>query len=399
MRTAPILAALLLVPAVARAQATIELPPIAAVSADGSLELASTHFNAIALGGTHAPADPVTLSATNGVLSLVSTSGLALAAGTGTGDATVTFTGSASDINAALDGLLFEPTASYAGVGAIDVTVGGSASITDSLRVAINAELDGEAARDDVLLGVTSVHGGVQPGRMVAFGPEAYSITHFPDGVDEGPMIAAASWGAGRVLAVPDHQMLNMLQYGADSGTFYVNGIGWLADSTALDVAIVTTSADVATWLGTQGGGLNLLTAASRAAGEFTFQHFTMRDGLPSNVIYGIQEDAQGYLWLSTNRGLAKFDPQSYRVLNYDSSHGLQGNEFSAGSSFSWWSQPLTSCSSQKSCQPFWIGSPRALGPTTPTSSSTDARRSRRRSGSGSRRVRSTPMPACIQAA
>ena len=88
------------------------------------------------------------------------------------------------------------------------------------------------------------------------------------------------------------------------------------------------------TWLGTQGGGLNLLTAASRAAGEFTFQHFTMRDGLPSNVIYGIQEDAQGYLWLSTNRGLAKFDPQSYRVLNYDSSHGLQGNEFSAGSSF-----------------------------------------------------------------
>ena len=253
MRTAPILAALLLVPAVARAQATIELPPIAAVSADGSLELASTHFNAIALGGTHAPADPVTLSATNGVLSLVSTSGLALAAGTGTGDATVTFTGSASDINAALDGLLFEPTASYAGVGAIDVTVGGSASITDSLRVAINAELDGEAARDDVLLGVTSVHGGVQPGRMVAFGPEAYSITHFPEGVDEGPMIAAASWGAGRVLAVPDHQMLNMLQYGADSGTFYVNGIGWLADSTALDVAIVTTSADVATWLGTQG--------------------------------------------------------------------------------------------------------------------------------------------------
>ena len=52
---------------------------------------------------------------TNGTLTLGSVGGLEFTAGDGTSDATMTFTGTLDDINAALDGLTFNPTANYNG--------------------------------------------------------------------------------------------------------------------------------------------------------------------------------------------------------------------------------------------------------------------------------------------
>lgn len=75
-------------------------------------------------------------------------------------------------------------------------------------------------------------------------------------------------------------------------------------------------------WLGTT-EGLNRFDPHSGKA-----QHFTVKDGLPNDVIYGIVEDAQGYLWLSTNFGLSRFDPRTYGIRNYDSLDGLQSDEF-----------------------------------------------------------------------
>jgi ligand-binding sensor domain-containing protein len=69
-------------------------------------------------------------------------------------------------------------------------------------------------------------------------------------------------------------------------------------------------------WVGTFGGGLNRL---DRASGTFT----CYRD-FPSNVIYGIQEDSGGRLWLSTNHGLSRFDPGSGRSDNFDLTNGLE---------------------------------------------------------------------------
>ena len=55
------------------------------------------------------------------------------------------------------------------------------------------------------------------------------------------------------------------------------------------------------------------------------------RDGLANNMIYGILEDPRGHLWLSTNKGLSRFDPASLTFKNYDVYDGLQANEFNAG--------------------------------------------------------------------
>ncbi|MEO6037930.1 MAG: two-component regulator propeller domain-containing protein, partial [Saprospiraceae bacterium] len=80
-------------------------------------------------------------------------------------------------------------------------------------------------------------------------------------------------------------------------------------------------------WVGTKGGGLNLL---DKTTGKC--RHFTTADGLPNNVVYAILPDSSGALWLSTNCGLAKFDPSSTRFQNYFVADGLQDNEFNTAS-------------------------------------------------------------------
>lgn len=82
-------------------------------------------------------------------------------------------------------------------------------------------------------------------------------------------------------------------------------------------------------WIGTGGGGLNRFDMVKK-----TFTHFTEESGLPNNVVYGILTDNNGYLWMSTNKGLSKFDPRTYTFRNYDVKDGLQSNEFNTGAYF-----------------------------------------------------------------
>lgn len=82
-------------------------------------------------------------------------------------------------------------------------------------------------------------------------------------------------------------------------------------------------------WVGTKGGGLNKL---NKQTGEC--RHFTTVQGLPNDVVYGILPDQDGYLWLSTNRGLSRFDPRQEVFRNYQADDGLQGTEFNTGGFF-----------------------------------------------------------------
>ncbi|MEE8523643.1 MAG: triple tyrosine motif-containing protein, partial [Thermoanaerobaculia bacterium] len=47
----------------------------------------------------------------------------------------------------------------------------------------------------------------------------------------------------------------------------------------------------------------------------------------------GILIDDEGDLWMSSNRGLIRFDPETETFESYDSSHGLQNDEFTQGAS------------------------------------------------------------------
>lgn len=84
-------------------------------------------------------------------------------------------------------------------------------------------------------------------------------------------------------------------------------------------------------WLGTQGGGLNRFNIE-----EETFTIFTVENGLPNNVVYGILS-FDDELWFSTNNGLCRTKIDKYGMpsfRNYDVSDGLQGNEFNTGAYF-----------------------------------------------------------------
>ena len=75
--------------------------------------------------------------------------------------------------------------------------------------------------------------------------------------------------------------------------------------------------------MGTNGGGLNRF---DKRTGLFT--RFSTTDGLPNNVIYGLLADDDGQLWMSTNKGIAQFNPLTHAVRSFDASDGLQGDEF-----------------------------------------------------------------------
>ncbi len=64
---------------------------------------------------------------------------------------------------------------------------------------------------------------------------------------------------------------------------------------------------------------------------EDQFHNYSIRDGLPGEVVYGILPDDNQFLWLSTNNGLTRYQPDQGSFRTYHSSDGLQGSEFNAG--------------------------------------------------------------------
>lgn len=55
---------------------------------------------------------------------------------------------------------------------------------------------------------------------------------------------------------------------------------------------------------------------------------YTVQDGLPDNVIHGVEEDGDGRLWISTNKGLCRFDPSTGDKWIFTTADGLPGDRF-----------------------------------------------------------------------
>ncbi len=140
--------------------------------------------------------------------------------------------------------LTYSPNSGYVGPDAFTYTVSDSngAQTDAQVSIMVNAPLDAAAARTQILASVTSLADPDGPGHMVVYGPTAISIANYSGKDLSEPMIAAATLGKGRVIALPDAQWLDMDRLGADASTatFYTNSMTWLAGSTAKDTAIVT---------------------------------------------------------------------------------------------------------------------------------------------------------------
>lgn len=58
-------------------------------------------------------------------------------------------------------------------------------------------------------------------------------------------------------------------------------------------------------------------------AQQFDIKNLTVKDGLPSNIIYDIKQDEIGYLWIATEKGLVKFDGDDFIVIHQQKSTAL----------------------------------------------------------------------------
>lgn len=78
-------------------------------------------------------------------------------------------------------------------------------------------------------------------------------------------------------------------------------------------------------WFGTYGQGINKLLKEND---KVSFKSFTKDDGISNNIIYGIIEDNEKKLWISTDNGLSRFDPQTIKFRNFYFADGLLNNQY-----------------------------------------------------------------------
>ncbi|HEY7638594.1 MAG TPA: two-component regulator propeller domain-containing protein [Steroidobacteraceae bacterium] len=87
-------------------------------------------------------------------------------------------------------------------------------------------------------------------------------------------------------------------------------------------------------WIGTAGGGLDRMIGSSEAPEAVRFENQSGVAGMMRQVVYGIESDIDGRLWLSTNNGLTRFDPRTRSAKTFHEAHGLQGEDFSFGAHY-----------------------------------------------------------------
>lgn len=71
-----------------------------------------------------------------------------------------------------------------------------------------------------------------------------------------------------------------------------------------------------------------LVIVASVAHGQFRSTQWTADSGLPQNIIRGIVQTPDGYLWVATLNGVARFDGMRFTVFDKSNTPGITANRF-----------------------------------------------------------------------
>ena len=137
------------------------VPGAQSINEDNTLTFSTGNGNLIAVTDVDAASGSlrVTLSVANGTLTLAGVSGLTFSTGDGTADASMTFTGTLANINAALDGLVYVPAANFNGSDTLTLVTndqgntgsGGAKSDTDTVTINIAPVNDAPVANDDAI--------------------------------------------------------------------------------------------------------------------------------------------------------------------------------------------------------------------------------------------------------
>lgn len=168
------------------------------VQHDAQLTFSRDTANAIVISdpGSDGSAELVDLMAGHGTLSLASTAGITFISGTGTGNASLEFTGTVAAINAALNGLIFVPDANFSGAAELqlvtsDVSVSnGGANLT---------------AQSEIGIEVVPATPTTVPQLPLPSNPPVAVVPPTPPAA-AGPVLASAPVSGGGVLNSPPDQ-------------------------------------------------------------------------------------------------------------------------------------------------------------------------------------------------
>jgi signal transduction histidine kinase/ligand-binding sensor domain-containing protein len=75
---------------------------------------------------------------------------------------------------------------------------------------------------------------------------------------------------------------------------------------------------------------LTALQVVSPAKAQYRLDAWTADNGLPQNIIVGICQTPDGYLWVATLDGLARFDGVRFTVFDKNNSPGIESNRFTS---------------------------------------------------------------------
>lgn len=97
------------------------------------------------------------------------------------------------------------------------------------------------------------------------------------------------------------------------------------------NITCIFQTRDNTIWVGSNGYGICKI---EETGGKYISRTYTTVQGLVNNAVFGILEDEQGLLWISTGRGMSSFNPQTERFVNYTKEDGLANHQFYWNASF-----------------------------------------------------------------
>ena len=178
---------------------------------------------------------------------------------------------------------------------------------------------------------------GTFGGGISRYNPETGVFTRFtadpadPRALSSNRVTSFAEDQDGRIWIGTDSGGLNLFE--PATGAFHQfrhdpNDPATLAADTIYSVNVDATNT---VWIGTNGGGLDRVVGNPAYPATLTFANTSQVDGLANNVIYGVQFDNAGWIWMSTNYGVSRFHPETGEIKNLHRKDGLQSEEFNFG--------------------------------------------------------------------
>ncbi|MBS1186777.1 MAG: Hemolysin-type calcium-binding region, partial [Burkholderiaceae bacterium] len=261
---------------------TATVPGAQSITEDGTLTFSSAGGKLISISDADVGVlndIQVTLTATNGTVSLNGTGGLTFTTGDGTADATMTFTGTLANINNHLNGMTFTPTLNYSGAASVVISVsdqgntGSGGALTDSETVNITVGGSNDAP-------VVTASGGT-----TAF-TEGNNVTSTPVVIDSGLTLSDAD---NATLASATVSITGNFQSGEDRLAFTnAAGMGNISESWNVGTGVLTlTSAGATATVAEWQAALHAVTYTNSSDTPSTLNRtisFTAYDGADSSA-------------------------------------------------------------------------------------------------------------------